>query len=30
MKRVLLASAFGFIIGAGGLAVAQHAYQGPE
>jgi len=30
MKRVLLASGFGFIIGAGGLAVAQHAYQGPE
>jgi len=30
MKRVLLASALGFAIGASSLALAQHGYQGPE
>jgi quercetin dioxygenase-like cupin family protein len=30
MKRILLAAAVGSAIGAGGLALAQHAYQGPE
>jgi quercetin dioxygenase-like cupin family protein len=30
MKRILLAAAVGSAIGAGGLALAQHGYQGPE
>ena len=30
MKRILLAAAVGSAIGACGLALAQHAYQGPE
>lgn len=30
MNRILLAAAFGSAIGAGGLALAQHGYRGPE
>jgi quercetin dioxygenase-like cupin family protein len=30
MKRILLAAAVGSAIGAGGLALAQSGYQGPE
>jgi quercetin dioxygenase-like cupin family protein len=30
MKRLLLVAALGFAIGASGLALAQHAYRGPE
>ena len=30
MKRILLAAAAGTAIGAGGLALAQHGYRGPE
>lgn len=30
MKRILIAAAVGAVIGAGGLALAQHGYQGPE
>jgi quercetin dioxygenase-like cupin family protein len=30
MKRILLAAAIGSAIGAGGLALAQHGYRGPE
>jgi quercetin dioxygenase-like cupin family protein len=30
MKRILLAAALGSAIGAGGLALAQHGYRGPE
>ncbi len=30
MKRILLAAAVGSAIGAGGLALAQYGYQGPE
>jgi quercetin dioxygenase-like cupin family protein len=30
MKRILLAAAVGSAIGAGGLALAQHGYRGPE
>ena len=30
MKRVLLAAAVGLAIGVGGVALAQHGYQGPE
>ena len=30
MKRILLAAAVGSAIGAGGLALAQQRYQGPE
>jgi quercetin dioxygenase-like cupin family protein len=30
MRRILLAAAVGAAIGAGGLALAQHGYRGPE
>ena len=30
MRRILLAAAVGSAIGAGGLALAQHGYRGPE
>ncbi len=30
MKRILLVATVGAAIGAGGLALAQHAYRGPE